>query len=238
MQTRLELSRGFHLDPRTKLLLMIVVSTAEFLYGHALFMIAVALIPTVLLISNKQYRTGIAFCILFLVALMVKEKQAFIHLNMLMNMIVVFLVGVVLRLSPTFAMGSYLIRSTKASEFISAMGRMRVSRKITIPVSVLFRFLPTMGEEARAIKDAMRMREIRFGTKKFWHNPEALIEYRFVPLMISVVKIGEELSAAALSRGLDNPVNRTNITKIGFTGYDMITFSVSIVLLAVTLFVI
>jgi len=236
MQTQYDLSMGFHLDPRTKLLLMAVVSTAEFLYGHALFMIAVAIIPTILLISNKQYRTGIGFCILFLVALTVKEKQAFIHFNMLLNMIVVFLVGVVLRLSPTFAMGSYLIRSTKASEFISAMGRMHVSRKITIPISVLFRFLPTMGEEARAIKDAMRMREIRFGTKKFWRNPVALIEYRFVPLMISVVKIGEELSAAALSRGLDNPVKRTNITKIGFTGYDMITLSVSIALLAVTLF--
>lgn len=34
--------------------------------------------------------------------------------------------------------------------------------------------------------------------------------------MISCVKIGDELSAAALTRGLGAPVKRTNICKIGF----------------------
>lgn len=47
--------KGFHLDPRTKLLLMAVVATAEFLYGHTAFMLAVALIPFILLLTNRQY---------------------------------------------------------------------------------------------------------------------------------------------------------------------------------------
>ena len=116
----------------------------------------------------------------------------------------------------------YIIKSTTASECITALGRMHIGRQITIPLSVLFRFIPTMQEESAAIKDAMRMREVQFGTKKFWQNPAALIEYRFIPLMISVVKIGDDLSAAALTRGLDNPVRRTNITKVGFTGWDLL----------------
>ena len=45
---------------------------------------------------------------------------------------------------------------------------------------------------------------------------------RFIPLMISGVKIGDDLSAAALTRGLENPVRRTNITKVGFTGWDLL----------------
>lgn len=36
-----------------------------------------------------------------------------------------------------------------------------------------------------------------------------MLEYRLVPLMVSVVKIGDELSAAALTRGLGAPVKRT-----------------------------
>lgn len=44
-------TKGFRLDPRTKLLLMAVVATAEFLYGHTAFMLAVALIPFILLLS-------------------------------------------------------------------------------------------------------------------------------------------------------------------------------------------
>ena len=49
-----------------------------------------------------------------------------------------------------------------------------------------------------------------------------MIKYRLVPLMVSVVKIGDELSAAALTRGLGAPVKRTNICKIGFHVQDII----------------
>lgn len=59
MQTYTLSNERFKLDPRTKLLLMAVVSTAEFLYSHVAFMIAVALIPFALLMSNKQYKRGI-----------------------------------------------------------------------------------------------------------------------------------------------------------------------------------
>ena len=49
LQAVVENRTGFCLDPRTKLLLMAVVATAEFLYSHTAFMIAVAMIPFVLL---------------------------------------------------------------------------------------------------------------------------------------------------------------------------------------------
>lgn len=70
---------------------------------------------------------------------------------------------------------------------------------------------PTLKEEYLSIKDAMRMRGIRFGS-----NPVAMLEYRFVPLIISMVKIGNELSAAAMTRGLGSDIKRTNMCKIGF----------------------
>ena len=56
-----------------------------------------------------------------------------------------------------------------------------------------------------------------------------------IPLMISVVKIGEELSAAALTRGLGAPVKRTDICKIGFHLQDIILFVLCIAGFALTL---
>ena len=67
-------TKGFHLDPRTKLLLMAVVATAEFLYGHTAFMLAVALIPFILLLTNRQYKAAAIFIVLFVAALVVKEN--------------------------------------------------------------------------------------------------------------------------------------------------------------------
>ena len=64
----------------------------------------------------------------------------------------------------------------------------------------------------------MRMRGVRFGGGK----AGSILEYRMVPMMICSVKIGEELSAAALTRGLGGPVKRTNICKIGFRAQDIV----------------
>ena len=113
--------------------------------------------------------------------------------------------------------GRYLIASTSVSEFIGAMERMHLTEKIVIPLSVIFRFFPTVSEEYQAIRDAMKMRGIRFGGK----NPFLMVEYRLVPLIVSVVKIGDELSAAALTRGLGAPGRRTNLCRIGFHVQDL-----------------
>ena len=77
----------------------------------------------------------------------------------------------------------------------------------------------------------MRMRGIRFGGK----HPGKMIEYRLIPLMISVVKIGDELSAAALTRGLGAPVKRTDICNIGFHLQDMVMFLLCIAGFVLTL---
>lgn len=232
LKEREENMKNFKLDPRTKLFIMILISSAEFLYSDIAVMVAIAFIPFVLLLTNKQIKTAVIYIVLFFVALCAKESQNIIQYNMTVNIIVVFLVGVVLRLFPAFAMGEYIINTTKASEFISAMSRLHISKKILIPVSVVFRFIPTMKEEFQSINDAMRMREIHFGSIK---NPLMLVEYRLVPLMISVVKIGDDLSAAALCKGLDSPNKRSCFTEIKFSINDMLATIIIAVVLIITL---
>ena len=99
-----------------------------------------------------------------------------------------------------------------------SMQRMHIPEAFIIPFSVMFRFFPTISEEAGSIGNAMRMRGIT--GKNFFKNPQAVLEYRIVPLMMSVVTIGNDLSAAALTRGLGNGKKRTSICKIGFHWKD------------------
>lgn len=106
-------------------------------------------------------------------------------------------------------------------------------KQIVIPLSVMFRFFPTVGEEASSISDAMRMRGISFGG----NHPGKMLEYRLIPLMTCSVKIGDELSAAALTRGLGADVKRTNICKIGFRFVDYIVLLGCIITLAYLLLV-
>jgi energy-coupling factor transport system permease protein len=127
------------------------------------------------------------------------------------------------RMLPVVIMGYYLVSTTTVSEFVASMERIHAPRQLVIPLSVMFRFFPTVAEEASSIGDAMKMRGIRFGINA--------LEYRVVPLLMSTVKIGDELSAASLTRGLGNPVRRTNICSIGFHIQDIVFTAAAIICL-------
>jgi energy-coupling factor transport system permease protein len=206
------------LDPRTKLALVLIITTVLVTGGagksaNAVRFVLTAL-PLILLAQAGGTKTTIRFAILYAVAYSC-EFLLLPRVHGLPGFIVVAATGIVTRMLPGLTMGHYLVASTTISEFTAAMERMRLPRKIIIPFSVMFRFFPTIGEEARSINDAMRMRGVNVMS----------IEYRLVPLMMSTVKIGEELSAASLTRGLGNPVQRTNICRIGFGFQDFITLA-------------
>lgn len=79
----------------------------------------------------------------------------------------------------------------------------------------------------------MRMRGIGLGGRT--RNPITLLEYRFVPLLMSLVRIGDELSAAALTRGLGGPNRRSVVCRIGLGRPDVLVLALAIVPLAIWL---
>ncbi len=213
--------RGLYLDPRTKVLVMLVLATLIFFVHKNLILNSILVfIPIFLLISDKRYRPAFVYGGLFVIAIFVKIYGGKFEFPYLISMILGLIVELIFRFFPVFMFGYYIIKSTKPNEFISAMNLWHVPEVFIIPVSVVFRFVPTLAEENKSISNAMRMREIRFGTKKFWKNPSMILEYRLVPLMMSVAKIGEELSAAALSRGLGGLKKRTCMVELRFGIWD------------------
>ena len=220
--------RGLVLDPRTKLFLLLTMSA--FILGGvgseglAFLMPVFCAVPAVALISARQFKTALLYIVVYLgtFAIMGLTIES-------MSGIVRFLVfgtgAIITRFMPCLMMGAYLFSSTTVSEFTAAMHRMHVSEKIIIPLSVMFRFFPTVYDEACSINAAMKMRDIQLGGK----NVSKMIEYRLVPLIACCAKIGEELSAAALTRGLGGNVRRTNICTIGFHAQDVVVLGLCLV---------
>ena len=56
----------------------------------------------------------------------------------------------------------------------------------------------------------MKMRGIMLGGG----NAVRMIEFRMIPLLFSCVSIGDELSAAAITRGLGGKVRRTSVVEL------------------------
>lgn len=101
-----------------------------------------------------------------------------------------------------------LLSKVPVGTFMAGLGAMRLPRQFAIGTAILLRFFPTIGEEYRAIRSAMKFRGIGVG---FWHtllHLPKVIRYLFIPLTIRIAKISEELSASVTVRGVcfDAPV--------------------------------
>lgn len=225
----MKIDRGILMDPRTKLLILITVTT--FALGGAggdataKTIPILCMAPFVLLLTAKRFRTAFIGIILFAGSSILLKYANAHNMGGFLYYIILGSCGLLGRFLPCIMMGRYLMESTTVSEFTAAMKKIHVSDNIIIPLSVMFRFFPTVMDEADSIGSAMKMRGISFGGK----HSSKMIEYRLVPLMTCCVNIGEELSAAALTRGLGGEVKRTNICKVGFHLQDYIAIAICIV---------
>jgi energy-coupling factor transport system permease protein len=213
--------QGLRLDPRTKIVMVISVGVILSVGGYGGLMTYVrpvlAAMPLLLLLLSKRWSAS-AFYVVAFGAAYLGEIFLLAHTFGILNFILLASFGLLARYMPGLMMGYFLVSTTTVSDFMAAMHRIHLTEKLTIPLSVMFRFFPTVREEYAAIGDAMRMRGVSIAGGK----PLKMLEYRFVPMMMCSLKIGEELSTAALTRGLGSPVKRTNICKIGFHAQDIL----------------
>lgn len=145
---------SIRLDPRTKLFLLLVLNFIMIgtnpVGGEVLAKCALAAIPLALLLFEGKWRQGLVYAILF-AAGQYAETFLFVYAAGWWGILLRVAAQTINRLMPCFIMGYYFISSTQVSAFVAAMERMRVSRKIVIPLAVVFRFFPTISEEAGAI---------------------------------------------------------------------------------------
>lgn len=227
---------GLHLDPRTTVLVILVVSTvllSSVGSGNALgqagrwLLIAV---PGALFLASGLVAPAVRYAVTFgvLAGLPVLVVRGWPDSPLIVDICATWCGGVSL-IVPGITCCWYLLRTVSASEFVAAMQRIHCPDALAIPASIIFRFFPTIAEEYRDIRTAMRMRGIS-GVR----NPVAMLEYRFVPLLVSVVGIGNELAMSAVTRGLGSAHRRTTLCDIGFRAGDavvIVVLAVAVILL-------
>lgn len=211
------------LDPRAKLLLVfmeavLVLASAG---GERLFWFRAVftVLPFLLLITAKRHKNCIIGLIVIAI-IYILEAFIFPYMRGVPANIMLIVIMIVRRFLPAYLTGVYVINTTTVSEFKAGMDKLHMSDALTIPMCVMFRFFPTIREENNSIRAAMKMRGVRFGGGKVMR----ILEYRIVPMITCTAKIGEELSASALTRGLSRQKKRTNICHIGFGLFDWIFF--------------
>ena len=214
------------LDPRTKLFMVFIVSlivmmsaTTPLLWAVRL---SITLIPIMLLILEKKYSSALRFLLAYSAALVLMFYFLSEKAEGLIASLLIGYCGIVVQFMPALITAWYVVRTTKIGEFMSCMQKMHVPDGIAVSLAVVMRFFPTIKEEYSSINDAMRMRGVMLGGG----NVLRMFEFRMIPLLFSCVNIGEELSAAAITRGLGGETKRSSIIelKLGLADYLLMAF--------------
>ena len=122
-----------------------------------------------------------------------------------------------------------VLTTTKVNEFLSAMNRVHAPKKLVIPMAVMLRYIPTIQEDWRYIKDAMRMRDVSPSLAGFLAHPGMTVECIYVPLLMAASKAADDLSVASVTRGIENPNPRTCLVQIkcGIADWGVMTVAVA-----------
>lgn len=214
-------------DPRTKLfLLLITVAIAMTASSIRIEMGLIALIAVFGIISRRIYRVFFSTCIyaaFYLITYkMMKNGTGTAHTMLLAWE------GLFAKVYPCAMMSSIVISTTGVNEFICALTKMRVTKKLIIPIAIMIRYIPTVKEDWRYIKDAMKVRDLNKGIIHKLKNPMIYIECLYVPLMMTASAATDELSIAAIARGIENPIQRTCLLDIKIKIRDVVILAVYI----------
>ncbi len=212
------------LDPRTKLFLMLLcVLSAMFAPSLSFQFGLVALIGLLSVFSGKWQYALRGILVYGLICLFTRWCMG-IMTGTWRTMFVAFL-GLIHKVYACGMLAGFVISTTKVSEFLSAMARLHVPQKLTIPIAVMLRYLPTIREDWRFIKDAMRLRDVSPTLWGFLKAPAMTVNCIYVPLLTAASKAADELSIASVTRGIENPKTRTCLVVIEMRGLDWLAMA-------------
>lgn len=222
-------------DPRTKIMLLILLDILLFM-GHSLFYESCVILFCALIVAlGGQRKSALKFTTAFFL-FAVTEHIITPYMDMFVITLIHFVAVCVRKVLPCFMLAKWLVTSTEVSEFVAAMWKIKMPQEVIVTSSVIFRCFPTLKEEWNAIQNAMKMRGIEFRLRNLIISPVQTMEHLLVPMFIATLNISDELSAAALCRGLDNPNQHTCMKEVYFQVYDCIFLFLTMLFFAAVCF--
>ena len=225
--------RGWlRLDPRTKLLLVMVVNIAALTRVEQTASLVAFVCAALLLATIGSWRALGIQALIFMVCRGTQLLGTQVLGGPVWHTVgaVGFFMG---NFVTVLTMGVYLVRSTTPSELIEGLRRLRAPDAVVIPLAVMLRFFPTLAEELTAVVQAVSLRRLHTSQWGFLREPLTTVEHIMVPFLVSATQIGDELAASALTRGLGGTRSRTTITDLRFRASDVVGLAMSFLIMLV-----
>jgi energy-coupling factor transport system permease protein len=206
------------LDPRTKILTLVFINISAFSHSGLYFEWANMALVVLLSLLFGLYGNCIKYTATYMVTMLLIHVIAVYENPALAALSIVLLL--IRRFLPMLMFGSFLINTTRVSELVAALQNMKLPKSVVVTFAVALRYIPTAREEFRYIGEAMKLRGKCITIRNMLTRPLGTIENTLVPMMLRSAVVAEELSAAAVTRGIDGSHRRTSFFTPRFSVFD------------------
>ena len=213
------------LDPRTHMGLLLMTTLIAFVVKPFAFEVGLVIALALLQVLCGHVKIAVGYIALFALIVLTLD-YAFAAGAAVFLTTFVYSFTLARRAFEVFMVGTLMIADNSVHRITAALRKLHFPEAVLIPFATGLRYFPTLGQEIGYIRDAMRLRAIPVLKR---------VEAFFVPLMMSAATTADELSRAAVCRGIDNPAPRSDTEHLRLGAADWTILAIGA---AVCLFVI
>ena len=213
------MKQALHVDPRAKLYLLLLGNFLLFFHVSLKVEAITIVFVLVLLWLDGKRKSCLHFSVFYLVLVAIDCFTISTSDGKIWNLIAM-IAGGIRMMVPCLVTGAYAFTTTTMGEFVCAMRRMHIPESIIITSSVVIRFFPTIIQDYRKISQAMQLRGMAYGRFSWITHPFQTLEYVLVPLLMNSSYAAQDLSVAALTKGIGLSGKHTCLTQIRFRVSD------------------
>ncbi len=213
------------LNPLTLVILNILFPVVIFLGKGVIYETICLLIAVAVLIIYKRYLQILKFVIGYLIFLSLAYLLSISNVILIADLFGT-LVYIILRMIPVMMIAYILVKDIKSNELLSAFEQIHLPKKIMLSITVALRFFPTYKLEIKMIRESLKMRNINLSIKQ----PLKFLEYWLVPVLMRINLIAEEMTATAMTKGVESPMRRTSFYNVKMRTVDWIFLTVILII--------
>lgn len=211
----------FRLDPRTTILMVLAINLVAFTTTSVELVLACVAVTAVFVYAVAKPKHCLWWTlalVVFLFCWLAVPKLAPARWSFLLSYGAYWFV----RFALVAGWGIFAVSSLRVPDVAAVLTRLHAPQWIHVPALVMLRFFPVAIAELRAISEAMVLRGLKPGAGGLALHPLRTGELMMIPFLASSARIADELSAAALLKGVGIEKNRTSIVNLKFRIGDAI----------------
>jgi len=212
-------------DMRTLLFLDILIMVFMLISGKPEVTLSSFIVAAAVPVITGLY--GVLLCYAILFAVFFSYYQLIFHLKLpvfhsAFFSVIGILAFIVQRIIPFMLLGTIIQKQKNISEITMALERMRLPRGIILSIAVMFRYFPAIKDDFFVIIDSMKLKGLYTSKRSALLHPIRTMEFIIVPMLFKSLRTAEELSCAALVKGIENTGKKTSYFDVKLRPVDAV----------------